>query len=104
MDRGGDQPVGGRAVGAGGTLGVRHTVEQTIAENGRVLGVTAKNHAGERVNVRAAVTIDASGFARHIRVRTEMGKAFHRYGYGAEYDMYAPAYPQDDLFLIIGTH
>jgi len=101
--RGVYQHLAGRAVAAGATLRVRHTVEQTIAENGRVLGVTAKNHAGERVNVRAAVTIDASGFARHIGVRTEMGKAFHRYGYGAEYDMYAPDYPQDELFLIMGS-
>src|SRR5260370_4984192 len=101
--RGVYQHLAGRAVAAGATLRVRHTVEQTIVENGRVLGVTAKNHAGERVNVRAAVTIDASGFARHIGVRTEMGKAFHRYGYGAEYDMYAPDYPQDELFLIMGS-
>ncbi len=101
--RGVYQHLAGCAVAAGATLRVRHTVEQTIVENGRVLGVTAKNHAGERVNVRAAVTIDASGFARHIGVRTEMGKAFHRYGYGAEYDMYAPDYPQDELFLIMGS-
>jgi digeranylgeranylglycerophospholipid reductase len=32
-----------------------------------------------------------------------MGKAFHRYGYGAEYDLYAPNYPQDELFLIMGS-
>jgi len=32
-----------------------------------------------------------------------MGKAFHRYGYGAEYDLYAPHYPQDELFLIMGS-
>src|SRR2546428_353348 len=38
-----------------------------------------------------------------VGVRTEMGKAFHRYGYGAEYDMYAPHYPQDELFLIMGS-
>jgi digeranylgeranylglycerophospholipid reductase len=97
------QHLAARAVAAGATLCVRHTVEQTITENGRVLGVTAKNHVGERVEVRAAVTIDASGFSRHIGVRTEMGKAFHRYGYGAEYDMYAPNYPQDELFLIMGS-
>jgi digeranylgeranylglycerophospholipid reductase len=53
--------------------------------------------------VRAAVTIDASGFSRHVGVRTDMGKAFHRYGFGAEYDMYAPHYPQDELYLIMGS-
>lgn len=101
--RGVYQHLASRAIAAGATLRMRHTVEQTITENGRVLGVTAKNHLSERISLRAAVTIDASGFSRHVGVRTEMGKAFHRYGYGAEYDMYAPNYPQDELFLIMGS-
>ena len=97
------QHLASRAIAAGATLRLRHTVEQTLAENGRVLGVTARNHLGERISLRAAVTIDASGFSRHVGVRTDMGKAFHRYGYGAEYDLYAPNYPQDELFLIMGS-
>ncbi len=101
--RGVYQHLAGRAVAAGATIRVRHTVEQTLLENGRVLGVTAKNHVGERITLRAAVTIDASGFSRHIGVRTDMGKAFHRYGYGAEYDLYAPHYPQNELYLIMGS-
>ena len=101
--RGVYQHLAGRAVAAGASIRVRHTVEQTLLENGRVLGVTAKNHVGERITLRAAVTIDASGFSRHIGVRTDLGKAFHRYGYGAEYDLYAPHYPQDELYLIMGS-
>jgi digeranylgeranylglycerophospholipid reductase len=101
--RGVYQHLASRAITAGATLRVRHTVEQTLVENGRVCGVTAKNHVNERVTLQADVTIDASGVSRHVGVRTEMGKAFHRYGYGAEYDMYAPNYPQDELFLIMGS-
>ena len=101
--RGVYQHLAGRAIAAGASLRVRHTVETSIVENGRILGVTAKNHVSERIRVRASVTVDASGFSRHVGVRTEMGKAFHRYGYGAEYDMYAPNYPQDELFLIMGS-
>ncbi len=97
------QLLASRAIGAGTTIHVRHTVETTIVEGGHVQGVTTKNHVGERISVRAPVTIDASGFSRHVGVRTEMGEAFHRYGYGAEYDMYAPNYPQDELFLIMGS-
>jgi digeranylgeranylglycerophospholipid reductase len=74
-----------------------------LQEEGCVVGVTAKNHVSERITLRAPVTIDASGFSRHLGVRTEMGRAFHRYGYGAEYDLYAPSYPQDELFLIMGS-
>ncbi|HEY6408309.1 MAG TPA: NAD(P)/FAD-dependent oxidoreductase, partial [Ktedonobacteraceae bacterium] len=97
------QHLATRAIAAGAQLRVRHTVEQTLLEDGRVCGVTAKNHVSERITVRSAVTIDASGFSRHVGVRTEMGKAFHRYGFGAEYDMYAPHYPQDELYLIMGN-
>ncbi len=92
------QHLANRAVAAGATLRVNHTVEQTLLEDGHVCGVTVKNHVNERMPIRAAVTIDASGFSRHVGVRTDMGKAFKRYGFGAEYDMYAPNYPQDELF------
>jgi digeranylgeranylglycerophospholipid reductase len=101
--RGVYQHLASRAIAAGATLRMRHTVEQTLVENGHVCGATAKNHVNERVMLQADVTIDASGVSRHVGVRTEMGKAFHRYGYGAEYDMYAPNYPQDELFLIMGS-
>src|SRR6266487_6017864 len=101
--RGVYQHLAGRAIAAGATLRVRHAVDTTMVENDRIVGVTAKNHVSERISVRASVTVDASGFSRHVGVRTGMGKAFHRYGYGAEYDLYAPNYPQDELFLIMGS-
>src|SRR6266566_3641115 len=101
--RGVYQHLASRAIAAGATLRVRHIVDTTIVENDRIMGVTAKNHVSERISVRASVTIDASGFSRHVGVRTGMGKAFHRYGFGAEYDMYAPYYPQDELYLIMGS-
>ena len=101
--RGVYQHLASRAIAAGAVLRVRHTVESTIVEDDRIVGVTAKNHVSERISIHAPVTIDASGFSRHIGVRTGMGKAFHRYGYGAEYDLYAPHYPQDELFLIMGS-
>src|SRR5947209_4911956 len=97
------QHLAGRAIAVGAIMRVRQAAEQAIIEKGRVVGVTVKNHISERINLRAAVTIDASGFSRHIGVRTELGKAFRRYGYGAEYDMYAPNYPQDELLLIVGN-
>jgi digeranylgeranylglycerophospholipid reductase len=101
--RGVYQHLAGRAVAAGAAVRVRHTAEQTLVEDGHVVGITAKNHHGERIELRAAVTIDASGFSRHIGVRTAMGQAFHRYGYGAEYDLFAPHYPQNELYLVMGS-
>jgi len=97
------QHLAARAVVAGAQIRVRHTVEQALLESSRIVGVTAKTHMSERVNIHADVTIDASGFSRHIGIRTDMGEAFRRYGFGAEYDLYAPNYPQDELFLIMGS-
>lgn len=97
------QHLAARAIAAGATVRVRHTVEQALLENDRVVGVSAKNHTSERITMHAAVTIDASGVARHLGIRTDMGKACHRYGFGAEYDLYAPNYPQDELYLIVGS-
>ena len=101
--RGVYQHLAERAVAAGATVRVRHTVEQALVEDGYVRGVVVKNHTGERIEMRAPVTIDASGVARHIGVRANMGKAFHRYGFGAEYDLFAPNYPQEELYLIVGN-
>src|SRR5207248_5433260 len=97
------QHLAGRAIAAGATVRVRHTVDQVVMDGDLVAGVTVKNHVSERTAINAALTIDASGFSRHVGVRTDMGKAFHRYGFGAEYDMYAPNYPQDELYLIMGS-
>jgi digeranylgeranylglycerophospholipid reductase len=97
------QHLASRAIAAGATVRVRHTVDQVLMEEGRVTGVTVKNHVSERSSIQATVTIDASGFSRHVGVRTDMGKAFRRYGYGAEYDLYAPNYPQDVVYLIMGS-
>ncbi len=101
--RGVYQQLASRAISAGASIRVRHTVEQTLVENGRIQGVTVKTHKGEHITINAPVTIDASGFSRHLGIRTEMGPAFHRYGFGAEYDLYAPHYPQDELYLIMGS-
>src|SRR5579885_3793659 len=40
------QHLAQRAIAAGATLRMRHTVEQALMEDGRIVGVTAKNHVG----------------------------------------------------------
>ncbi len=52
---------------------------------------------------RAPVVIDASGFSSTIVTRAGVRTGFKRYGYGAEYDLYAPAYDQHTLYLIMGS-
>ncbi len=101
--RGVYQHLAGRAVTAGAELHPGSPVEGPIVEDGRVVGVVAKDHRNRVGEWRARIVIDASGFSSTIVTRTRLRPGFRRYGYGAEYDFYAPNYDQDRLYLIMGS-
>ncbi len=101
--RGVYQHLAGRAVAAGAELHPNSPVERPIVEDGRVVGVVAKDHRNRAGEWRAAVVIDASGFSSTLSTRTGLHGGFTRYGYGAEYDFFAPNYDQDALYLIMGS-
>src|SRR5579871_4626975 len=97
------QHLAGRAVTAGAELHPNSPVERPIVEGGRVVGVVAKDHRNRAGEWRAPVVIDASGFSSTLSTRTGLHGGYGRYGYGAEYDFFAPSYDQDSLYLIMGS-
>ncbi len=101
--RGVYQYVAGRAVAAGAELHPGSPVERPIVEDGRIVGVLAKDHRNRVGEWRAPVVIDASGFSSTLVTRVGLRKGFQRYGYGAEYDLMAPNYDQGMLYLIMGS-
>jgi digeranylgeranylglycerophospholipid reductase len=101
--RGVYQHLAGRAVAAGAELHPNSPIERPIVEDGRVVGVVAKDHRNRAGEWRAPVVIDASGFSSTLSTRTGLHGGYPRYGYGAEYDLYAPNYDQDRLYLIMGS-
>ena len=101
--RGVYQHLAGRAVAAGAEIHPNSPVEGPIEEDGRIVGVTAKDHRNRPATWRAPVVIDASGFSSTLVTRVGLRQGFRRYGYGAEYDFYAPNYDQDSLYLIMGS-
>jgi digeranylgeranylglycerophospholipid reductase len=101
--RGVYQHLAGRAATAGAEIHLNSPVERPIVEDGRVVGVVAKDHRNRAGEWRAPVVIDASGFSSTIVTRAGVRTGFKRYGYGAEYDLYAPAYDQHTLYLIMGS-
>jgi digeranylgeranylglycerophospholipid reductase len=101
--RGVYQHLAGRAIAAGAELHPNSPVERPIIEDGRVVGVVAKDHRNRVGEWRAPVVIDASGFSSTLSTRAGLHGGYHRYGYGAEYDFYAPKYDQDSLYLIMGS-
>jgi digeranylgeranylglycerophospholipid reductase len=101
--RGVYQHLASRAIQSGATIHPNSPVEGPIIEDGRVVGVTAKDHRNRVGQWRAKVVIDASGFSSTVVTRAGMRQGFKRYGYGAEYDLVAPNYDPDTLYLIMGS-
>ncbi len=97
------QHLAARAVQAGVALHPNTPVEGPLVEDGRVVGVVAKDHRNRAGVYRAPIVIDASGFSSTLVTRTRLRSGFKRYGYGAEYDFHAPNYDQDSLYLIMGS-
>ena len=101
--RGVYQFLAARAIAAGAEVHPNSPVEKPIIENGRVVGVVAKDHRNRTSEWRADVVIDASGFSSTLVTRAGLRRGFQRYGYGAEYDLVAPNYDQNMLYLIMGS-
>jgi digeranylgeranylglycerophospholipid reductase len=101
--RGVYQHLAGRAIAAGAEIHPNSPVEAPIVEDGRVVGVVAKDHRNRADAWRAKVVVDASGFSRTLTTRSGLHTGFRRYGFGAEYDLYAPHYDPDELYLIMGS-
>jgi digeranylgeranylglycerophospholipid reductase len=102
--RGVYQHMAGRAVRAGAEIRPASPVEAPIVEGERVVGVRGKNALNEAEEWRAPVTIDCSGFSSTLATRAGLHGGYKRYGYGAEWDLVAPNYPEDELFLIMGSN
>lgn len=101
--RGVFQHLAARAVAAGAEIHPNSPVEGPVVDGGRVAGVVAKDHRNRAGVWRAAVVVDASGFSSTVVTRAGLRTGFRRYGYGAEYDLYAPGYDPDSLYLIMGS-
>jgi digeranylgeranylglycerophospholipid reductase len=97
------QHLAARAVAAGAELHPSSPVEAPIVEDGRVVGVVAKDHRNRHGEWRASVVVDASGFSCTLATRAGLHEGYRRYGYGAEYDLYAPHYDPNELYLIMGS-
>lgn len=88
---------------AGAKIIVNAKVNDTIlTNNGIVQGVKA-SRADEMLEVYGNVIIDASGFAQTIARKIGFTKGFKRFGVGAEYDLFAPDWDQDEAMLIMGS-
>ncbi|HEY7848754.1 MAG TPA: NAD(P)/FAD-dependent oxidoreductase, partial [Ktedonobacterales bacterium] len=74
--RGVYQHLAGRAITAGAEVHPNSPVESPIIEDGRVVGVVAKDHRNRAGEWRADVVIDASGFSSTLVTRAGLRRGF----------------------------
>lgn len=73
-----------------------------LSGNG-VRGAVVQNPQGIQEEIRAHVTIDATGFAS-LTARSLYGfRGYRRFGLGLEYDLCAPHWPQQEFVLLVGS-
>src|SRR6516164_7085372 len=76
--RGVYQHLAGRAIAAGAVIHPNSPVEAPIVEDGRVVGVVAKDHRNRAGEWRAGVVLDASGFSSTLVTRAKLRSGFRR--------------------------
>jgi len=93
-----------RAVLASATIKLKTRVTDVLMTNGRISGVKAHDAAhGKTIEITSRIVIDASGFSSIIARKSGLHGAYKRYGVGAEYDLFAPHYNEDEMLLIVGS-
>ncbi len=86
----------------GAEVRLEHTVSGPLVEDGRVAGVEVRLPGGRVQQIRAGVTIDASGFSGLLARKVGLRGAFGRVGIGIEHELLAPSYDQREAVLCVG--
>jgi len=92
-----------RAIAAGATLSPRTQVLGVDPDPGLHQVVTMRDHTGATRRVACALVIDATGFSSTLAVKAGIHRGYRRAGVGAEYDLYAPNFPEDMCVLAVGS-
>lgn len=93
------QFLAAQAAAAGAVIFPGAGVTQAIIQNDKPLGLVVRQH-GEFF---APLLIDATGVAGVLAQQMNLRGPITRYGLGAEYDLYWPAWPADTIALLFGN-
>jgi len=91
-----------RAADGGAELRPGTRALDALREGGSVSGIICRPPDGRKVELRAPVTIDATGIAGVLARRVLGHDGFTRCGSGLEYDLHAPGWPPGEFVLIVG--
>lgn len=95
------QHLAERASEAGAEIFVNCAVTGPRLDGARIAGVRV-HRSGRTWDCRARVVIDATGGAAVLARKAGLSLGFRRYGVGAEYDLYAPQWPEHTVAFLFG--
>ena len=101
--RGVYQHLAERAVTAGARLLLGTTVSGPLLESDRVIGATVKTARGREHAVACRILIDATGYRGDLLKKAGVIRGHQRFGVGAEFDLYAPHFNEDEVVLMVGS-
>ncbi|MGI8745243.1 MAG: NAD(P)/FAD-dependent oxidoreductase [Bryobacteraceae bacterium] len=101
--RGVYQHLAERAVAAGARIFPATTVTGPVLEGSHVTGARVRSPRGFETTVSCRVLIDASGYRADLLKQAGVMNGHQRFGVGAEYDLYAPYFNQDEVVLMVGS-
>jgi len=90
------------AVGAGARIALRTRADSLLEDAGRVAGLRVREPDGRIAEISAAAVIDATGYASTLARRQRLHDGFAAFGVGAELDLYAPGWSENEAALIVG--
>jgi digeranylgeranylglycerophospholipid reductase len=91
-----------QAIGAGARIALRTRADSLLERAGRVAGLRVREPDGRIAEIAASAVIDATGYASTLARRQHLHEGFAAFGVGAELDLYAPRWRENEAALIVG--
>jgi digeranylgeranylglycerophospholipid reductase len=96
------QHLAERAVAAGAAMRLQSIAQRPILRGDAVTGVEVSHH-GQIEQWQGKVVIDASGAQAVLARKAGLAEPLSRYGIGAEFDLYAPGWPDHHVVFLFGS-
>ena len=101
--RGVYQHLAERAVRSGAAIFPNTTVLEPIRRGGCITGARVRTARGVEFPVSSRVLIDSTGYRAELLKKAGLMNGYQRFGVGAEYDLYAPHFNEEEVVLIVGS-
>src|SRR5207253_7576396 len=89
---------------AGASIQLSTRADSLLEHAGRLAGLRVRERDGRIAELAAASVIDATGYASTLARRQHLHDGFAAFGVGAELDLYAPRWNENDAVLIVGRN